>query len=738
MERRQSTSERGNGGTGERRPHVRTFAPSLVLVVALVALFALSLPASAQDTLSIERVVRGLSFKGNRAIDAEILRNSISTSRSSQWQWTALLRWTGFGQKRYFDETEFRRDVLRLTLLYRQSGFFETKIDTVVIRKRADVWIRVLIVEGEPVRIGSVTVEGVDGVQRPQDLRTDLPLVKGDPFSRFKFRATADTIRSRLQNRGYPYAEVYRNYDEVRGQRIASVRYSVVPGPRVKLGKIVVTGTELVSPGVVRRAAGLAPGDLYRRDVVARSQIDLYRADVFSHVGVDIDTVSRPGPADSTITVRIDVAEGKFYQARVGAGYGTLDCLRGLVGWSGRNIFGGGRTFDLTGRVSRIGTDGTCARQGDLDPERLKVNYNMTAVLRQPAVFGHRSSAALSVFAERRSELNVFIRTAQGGELSVSQQVAWQSNVTLSYGLSVGRTIADPAIFCSLQNLCRTEDTLFSLPRRVSTLGASFLWDGSNSPLDASRGAVLSMQGRFASPTIGSDSLSQFLKGIVDLSAYHRFGRTGVFAWRVRIGGIAPPELGFTARAAKFVPPDERLYAGGPNSVRGYGQNELGPLVRVMTLGRDSLGNVFRDSDKAKNPDFPARDSTMRAAPTGGTRMVVGSLEVRAALPILSGRLSGALFLDAGQVFDPDRAVAERRLRFTPGGGLRLRTPLGPMRLDVAYRPYEQTAGPLYESRDGQLLPLLAVYQPPPPGLDKPLRRFWSHVKLNFSVGQAF
>ena len=105
--------------------------------------------------------------------------------------------------------------------------------------------------------------------------------------------------------------------------------------------------------------------------------------------------------------------------------------------------------------------------------------------------------------------------------------------------------------------------------------------------------------------------------------------------------------------------------------------------------------------------------------------------ELRAPIPLLGGSLTGAVFVDAGQVFDPDRTLAERRLRFTPGIGLRLATPLGPVRFDVAYRPYEQTLGPLYEAQGGQLIQAPLPYPPPSTG-------FWKHVKFNFSVGQAF
>lgn len=671
--------------------------------------------------------MRGVSFAGNRAIDDYTLRMSIATSRSSWQQRIFFLHWLG-GEKRYFDETEFRRDVLRLGVLYRQSGFFESKIDTLVRRGTDDVSVRFLITEGAPVLVTSVTVTGVDDIVPNRELLAELPLRPGDPFSRYALQASADSIRSVLQNRGYPHVEVFRSYDEDRPGRSAQVRFEVDPGARARIGQISVTGAQRVAPKVVERVTGLHTGDLYRRDALARTQIRLYRTDLFSHVSVDLVDTAGASATDSIVAVRIEVGEGKFYGTRAGGGYGALDCFRGLTGFTARNFLGGGRSLDLTGRLSKLG----CIGVTDADSTWLKLNYNATVSLRQPSFPTPRTSTAASFFAERRSELNTYVRTAHGGELSVSAEIAWQTALTLSYGLALGRTVADPAIFCSLQNVCSTADAAFTGPRVESAVGFSLFHDGSNSPLDPSRGRAVSLQGRYSSPSIGSDTLSQFAKGVFDFSSYHRLGRRGVFAWRVRVGGILPTELGFTARRATYVPPDERLYAGGPNTVRGYGQNLLGPIVRVQVVARDTAGNVLRKSPTDTLP----LDSTMRAAPTGGTRMVVGNVELRAPMPIFSGRLSWAAFLDVGQVYDPEQPAAERTLRLTPGLGLRLSTPLGPVRVDVAYRPYDPTPGPLYEAANGQLTEIYSSYVPPP--ATSRLGRLGRHLQLNLSVGQAF
>src|SRR2546428_7282770 len=124
----------GAGGSQHRRvgrPRQLRACVGLVLVAVLAAA---PLPLAAQQE---QRVVRGLSFDGNKAIDSYTLSTAIATSNSSFFASVWWLRWIGFlGEKRSFNELEFRRDVVRLLLLYRQSGYMDAVIDTLVRRER--------------------------------------------------------------------------------------------------------------------------------------------------------------------------------------------------------------------------------------------------------------------------------------------------------------------------------------------------------------------------------------------------------------------------------------------------------------------------------------------------------------------------------------------------------------------------------------------------------------------------
>jgi len=210
----------------------------------------------------------------------------------------------------------------------------------------------------------------------------------------------------------------------------------------------------------------------------------------------------------------------------------------------------------------------------------------------------------------------------------------------------------------------------------------------------------------------GSDTLSRFNKGVLDLASYHPVGRRAVFAWRVRLGGIIGTRFSLKGQSIALIPPEERFYAGGPTTVRGFGQNELGAVVRVVDPS-DSVESV-------------------RTSPVGGNQLMLASAELRFPFPGFGGRVRGAAFVDAGRVTEREGSILTLDLPMvTPGVGLRIATPLGPIRLDVAYNGYDLPAARRYRVVEDQL-----EFQ----GVDAPAPRgkLGRRLKWHFAVGQAF
>jgi len=703
-------------------------ALAALLLVALSA--AAPLPLAAQQ--EPQRVVRDLSFEGNHALDDYTLRTAISTSSSSWFARAFLIRYFGLGEKRYFNELEFRRDVIRLLLLYRQSGYMNVVVDTLVRREDRDVYVTFRIYEGDPVRLTKLEITGFDSIGSVADLKRSLPLQVGDPFNRFLFQASADTIVSRLRNHGYPFGDVLRSFDVDVAGLTAQATLEAVPGPRMRIGEVVITGADQVDSATVGRMLSLKPNDWFRQDQLYRTQRDLYGLGMFRSVNVALADTVAPRAGDSTVRVVVRVIEAPRRRIRLGAGYGSIDCFRLQAGWTAYDFIGGARSLDLTGQLSKIGVgvptnagfERNVCRFLDGDPTSDTANYNATVTLRQPAFLSPRHAASFAVFAERRSEFKVYTRQAVGANLAVTLNARRNIPVALGYSYSVGRTTADPAVLCLVYLLCNVSDqTFLTNRRRFGAVTVSGVRDQTNSVLDPTAGSLVTGSLTHSSRLVGSDSLYEFNRGQLQIARYYPLGRRGAFAWRVLGGTILPArKISLKGQSLRFVPPDQRFYGGGPNSVRGYARNELGPRVYVT------------DSIEVNGSDTTYRN--LRASPTGGNAVFIGNAELRFATPLFPDRMRVALFVDVGQVWERDDTLsAISGVRVTPGLGLRFVTPLGPVRLDAAYNGHAAEPGPLFlqnnADRSLSLVPDVTIR----PGLP---RGFWRRVVVQFAVGQAF
>jgi outer membrane protein insertion porin family len=702
-----------------------------VAAVALALLLAAALPAGAQEP---ERVVRKVAFEGNDAISDEVLATAISTTESSWFARAFLFRWLGLGEKRYFDEQEFKRDVVRLGVLYRRSGYAHVEIDTLVGRTPTDVYVTFNIQEGTPIRVTRLSVTGLDTL--PSRIRdetlVDLPLRTGDPFNRFLMSASADTVTRRLRDRGYPAARVFTGFETNREAETAIVTLDVAPGDSAVIGGVTVVGTNRIEPRLVRNLLISRPGRRYSQDELFQSQRNLYSSDLFRFATVNIDSAAFQPGADS-VPLLVQVNEAKRRRVRGGLGYGTDDCFRGSLGWTTRNFLGsGGRILDLTSRISKVGVgspfdwglaNSICGNSREDSVGSAKVNFTLGASFRRPAFLSPNNTIALSVFTERRSEFKVYLRQETGTNITLRRESPKRRiPLSLAYTLSYGHTEATAESFCASFNACTPDVvSLLRQNRVLATLTANGTLPQVNNPIDPSRGSLASTELTWSSRLLGSSSFQQFFRAVADYSWYRPLARDVVFSWRVRGGAIFAPTIDVATKSGNFVPPEQRFYAGGPNDVRGFERNELGPVVYVVTKG---------EVDSAAAAGRPIDPGEVTVAATGGNSLAVGNVELRVPSPIFSSRLRLAAFVDAGGVWQRGSGVGAV-IRVTPGAGIRLATPLGPARLDVAYNPYRLQAGPLFQVDTlGNLDPV--------DGQGSYVLSRQGKFTFHFAVGQAF
>ena len=663
------------------------------------------------------RVVRKVTLQGNHAIDDKLLRASIATRQAPMLYRLALTRWLGLAEAPQFDAMEFRRDVLRLQALYGVHGFPNAVVDTAVRRRGDDLDITFRIAEGDPIVVDSVQLVGLDTLTNLDHVRKLLPLRGGHPFDRIAFQTSVSVLEAWLRNRGHPFARVTGGFQASMEDppRSVLVTLTAEPGPRARIAAVNVEGTEAIDDRVVLKTMMIRKGQVFSDSALHEGMMNLQRTELFRQVRVGLVDTAAGNPHDTTVTVtvRAQLAEYPLRRARVSAGYGTLDCLRAMGSVDLFNFSGEGRRLEFRARTSKLGVDplinSMCRQLQDEDPSRLKVNYNFAVTLHDPLLAWNQTTGMATLFVERHSEFGAYLREAVGGELALTRQIATDLPLEGAYSFSYGRTLATPATFCALLNVCSLDDqAIFGARRRRSVVSFQLVRDRSNSVNDPTEGTTLVTELRISPEILGSNEFMRFFRMTAGYTAHVPLGSGGgrVFNWRVRVGTVFAPTVTLPSGPRQYVPPEERLFAGGSTTVRGFSENQLGPLVRVLNA-----------------------DSSLQTSATGGTFLALSNVEARFPLRLLGLQLFGALFVDAGMVTERGD-ISLGALRVTPGAGLRMPSMLGPIRLDVGFNPHQAQAGPLYRQDGNELTLVDPEFRPKLNLIDR--------FQLHLSIGQAF
>ena len=701
-------------------------ADFLTKVLAAATLLAVTTPVlcTAQD-LRCDRgdvEVRGLDFVGNKTFSDAELADVIVTTPSA-WGRRALN--LPFSTRRCLDRVEYAKDRLRLMVFYRLHGFPDVSVDTALLPSgRGGVRVRFAIAEGPPILLQSLAILGLDAVRRPDAILRGLPIRAGERFDRTELDAARDTIGRRLHNRGYPGAAVTNFYviHSAPSGQVAEDSLVVQPGPFTRFGAVRVEVTPASGHGqqiddrVVRQLAGVDSGGIYREHVIADAQRALYQTDAYLRVAIALDSAhgTRVG-GDSVVPVVIALMENPMHTARLSTGYGTLDCFRASGELDDNNFLGGAKRLTVQGRLSKIGigrplngAPQLCS-QAQHDLYSTQLNYYLGATLQQPFLFGLHAAPTLTAYTSRVSEYNAYVRTtAIGGVASGVWQRSRRTTLTFAYSMDFGRTEAQPALFCAVFNLCASEDRdKVQKNQRLAVASTVVAYDGGDNPVSPTRGGTARLELRHSSPYILSDPDLKFSTLLGDLARYLPLGGGNVLALHLRAGSVF---------GRGFVPPQERLYAGGPTSVRGFSQNELGAVTYIAA-------SYVADTIHGPNPGADTifwhvkqGDSTYRrAVPVGGNELLVGNVELRFRSPVLPDVLQPALFVDAGDVWnsgDPSEALRTIKFFVTPGVQLSALTPIGPVRVAVGYNPYQRPSGSIYYENSSALNGALPCVSP--------------------------
>lgn len=702
--------------------------------------------------------VRQVTFTGVKSVDQTLLEQSIATQATAckslilePFCW--FTRSPTFVDRAYLNRTEFKRDVLRIKVFYWERGYREARVDTSITpHAGGGVNVKFAVTEGPPTKIVRLEVD-YDSTLLSDRRRKSLTLLRaGHPLDLLLLDSTRIQFRNAMWDLGYGDATVdtATKVDAVAHEATVSLR--VIPNWKTIVGPISVSGNSEVSSNTILSTISLRQGQPYKRSDLLESQQSLYRLNLFRRA-----TISASAPGDSVKPVRVSVDEAPEREAQIGGGFNNVDFFQLQGRFSHYNFMGGARTLDVQSTFSNLLAPQLHGRGFFRDPVSgiddaspyLQPAWDASIDFRQPALLGHSSvSFGVGAFAHRRQAPAVFIDRGYGGVATLTRTVMPRAPVSLVYRYEISRVEASDVYYCVDFGVCDTP-TIAALRTHssLSPLTLTGFIDRTDAAFDPTRGYLAHADIEFASPATISDY--RYARAYVDVARYMHLGQNlrQVLAAHFQLGIVRPLSAG------DAIHPRKRFYAGGPQSVRGYAENQLGP--RVLTIDEASLrGMKVAGNDTTYTlcaPTTPIRDCDPNVAalgdgsfqpqPLGGTSLVGGSIEYRFPLWL---KLDGAVFVDGAVVgsntlstLQDIRSLTRGTGAITPGFGARYRSAVGPIRVDVGINPKTTENLPVVTAVmiNGQrtIVGLRAPRTYSPAG-----KTLLNRLTLNLAVGQAF
>jgi len=549
-----------------------------------------------------------LTITGNAQFSSRQLRQQLLSKTRA---WTAP--WKSYPR---FDPVTFAADLTRLQRFYEMQGYYEARVRYDLASTGGNISATLTIDEGEPTHVRRLSLSLHDSLPLGltlESVRPTLALQEGAIFTEEDYQQSEVTLKNFFLDHHYGRATVQRSARVVVDQHTADVQYSIHLGPQAVFGETTAEGTQLVDPSIVLRELRYKPGDPFSTSALTEAQKRIMKLDLFSTVRfMPQDSPTNP----AVIPLHLHVNEKPFREWKLGVGYGTEDQLRGLVYWRHNNWFGGGRRFEVQVKASML-------------TRHINVSFL------QPYVFGTLNRFALTFRPQQINEPGYLLNATR-----------LQARLERDFSNSLTGFVAYRSEYDQLNNVeAATTRKLQTFERKgaLSGLSAGLVWNTTDDPLDATQGNFFSMLVEQVGGPLSGDF--GFLKLLWEARHYREVYTHTVLAGRLKLG-VADP-----TGTNDEVPLFERFYAGGANSVRGYGRHRLGPLSTADD-------------------------------PVGGRSVIEGALELRYRY---TEQLGGAVFLDFGQVSKRSFSVPVDGLRFALGFGVLYATPVGPLRLDLGF-----------------------------------------------------
>ncbi|MBN2033338.1 MAG: outer membrane protein assembly factor [Deltaproteobacteria bacterium] len=499
-------------------------------------------------------------------------------------------------------------DVGAFTRALRSIGYYAAEISYRVDDRQTPIQVNFEVNPGPPFVISRVEFENLSedstkNVTLPEPEK--IGLVRGQRIQSPGVLAARNEINKILRSQGFPFPRTdIREVIIDHVDHTASIFFSFDPGPAAVFGDTQVSGLSRIKPEYILERIPWKKGDSFEAPKMDDFRRKLATSGLFTLVEVKhAESLAE----NRHLPIFVQVTERKPRTIRAGASYQTDIGPELEVGWTHRNFKGMGEKLDF----------------------RLSLSEVLQSLEGEYVIPGFRRKDQGLIFKAGfvNEEQDAYDSTSLYAVSMLERQLTRE----LSAGAGLGYRLARVK-----QRDEESDLGLLFLPARAT-------WDNRDDILDPSRGIRLNLELTPFVDTLNTDT--KFLKAYASLSNYLELwpNKKIILANRVAIGTIP-------AGSRSKVPPDERFYAGGAGSVRGYSFQWAGPLEDNEPIGGLSLA------------------------------------EINTELRVRTARRQGLVFfLDGGRAYDSSYPNSDEKLFWGCGIGYRFYTDFGPIRMDLAF-----------------------------------------------------
>jgi outer membrane protein insertion porin family len=547
-----------------------------------------------------------------------------------------------------YSKDKLTGDLENVRSFYLNRGYLEFNIESTQVSispDKKDMYLTLTVHEGEPYTVSSIKLAG-NLLDREAELKKLITVKPGERFSAAKLQATTKAIVDKLGEYGYAFATVNAQPEIDQVHHKVALTLQVDPSRRVYVRRINVVGNTRTRDEVVRREMRQLESSWFDSSRLALSKDRINRLGYFTDV--DVTTVPVAGTSDQ-VDVDVKVTEKPTGAITLGAGFSSTDKVVLSAGVSQDNVFGSGTSLSVNVNTARTYRTLTVTQ---VDPY-----FTVDGIKRITDVY-YRTTQPL--YYSTNSSFRII---TAGGDLKFGIPFSEVDTVFFGAGFEQNKLDTDDSTPQSYKNYVNE----FGRVSNNIPLTVGWSRDARDSALVPSRGYFTQANAEYGTP-VGA---TQYYKADVQAQYYYSFARGFVLGLNFQ-GGYG------NGLGGKPFPIFKNYFAGGIGSVRGYEPSSLGP--------RDTSTND----------------------PIGGSKMVVGNIELTFPLPGTGydRTLRVFTFFDGGNVWGASApgisTTGSNGLRYGYGVGLAWISPIGPLKLSLGF-PLQKHDGDQYQKFQFQI-----------------------------------